>query len=498
MLLFSSKIPDESDVEILNDGAVLVAEENFAKIGKYALLTFEGKSFVSKVKSDPRISPKNIAMNINHRKFLNCQLSGAVSCEPVLEVPELTLVEFKVTLNVKPTSEVIINEKELRSSFSDSFVSSFTLIRKSLTSTVLLTPVYVVPRYGNTTKNTVIKFFSENPLIRLSGKLSEEKYSKQLIITPDIDITTELFRDNLDLKNLGIGGLDTEFEEIFRRAFASRSLPPDLVKNLGIKHSRGILLYGPPGCGKTLLARQIGKVLNCVEPKIVNGPSLLNKYVGQSEQNVRELFIDAEKDSNKNRLHLIICDEFDSLGGTRTTGSDTGSQVSNNIVNQFLSKIDGVDSLENILLICMTNRKDIIDPAVLRPGRLDVQIEISLPDEKGRLEILQIHTTKLKTNGSLSDTVDLERIAEKLKGYTGAELEGIVRAATTYAIRRETEIEDGHIKKKPSNILVNSVDFDQAISHDVKPMFGESANEIRDITCRTKFVQWCEEIGRAH
>src|SRR3990167_11493051 len=112
MLLFSSKIPDESDVEILNDGAVLVAEENFAKIGKYALLTFEGKSFVSKVKSDPRISPKNIAMNINHRKFLNCQLSGAVSCEPVLEVQDLISVDFRVTLIVNPPPEEISIKKE--------------------------------------------------------------------------------------------------------------------------------------------------------------------------------------------------------------------------------------------------------------------------------------------------------------------------------------------------------------------------------------------------
>ncbi|ORY07562.1 hypothetical protein BCR34DRAFT_666339, partial [Clohesyomyces aquaticus] len=117
--------------------------------------------------------------------------------------------------------------------------------------------------------------------------------------------------------DMGIGGLDNEFSAIFRRAFASRIFPPGLVEKLGIQHVRGILLYGPPGTGKTLIARQIGKMLNAREPKVINGPEVLNKYVGQSEENIRKLFADAEKEykekGDESGLHIIIFDELDAV-----------------------------------------------------------------------------------------------------------------------------------------------------------------------------------------
>jgi hypothetical protein len=143
------------------------------------------------------------------------------------------------------------------------------------------------------------------------------------------------------------------------------------MKKMGQKHARGMLLFGPPGCGKTLIARQIGKALHARPPKIVNGPEILNKYVGQSEENIRALFADAEKEQaergDDSELHIIIFDEFDAICKQRgSTGGGTG--VNDSIVNQLLSKIDGVDSLNNILLIGMTNRKDMLDEAVLRPG----------------------------------------------------------------------------------------------------------------------------------
>ncbi|GKT13100.1 Vesicle-fusing ATPase like protein, partial [Aduncisulcus paluster] len=122
-----------------------------------------------------------------------------------------------------------------------------------------------------------------------------------------------LFDPNFSIEDLGIGGLSDEFKTIFRRVFASRVFPPDMVKKMGVEHVRGMLLYGPPGTGKTLLARQIGKMLHTKEPKVVNGPSILNKYVGQSEENIRELFKDAEEEQaekgDDSELHLIIFDE---------------------------------------------------------------------------------------------------------------------------------------------------------------------------------------------
>lgn len=206
---------------------------------------------------------------------------------------------------------------------------------------------------------------------------------------------------NPDFKfeDLGIGGLDAEFSGIFRRAFASRIFPPALVKKLGIQHVRGILLYGPPGTGKTLMARQIGKMLNAKEPKIVNGPEILNKFVGQSEENIRKLFKDAEQEykerGDDSDLHIIIFDEIDAICKQRGSKND-GTGVGDSIVNQLLSKLDGVEQLNNILLIGMTNRMDMIDEALLRPGRLEVHMEIHLPDEKGRLQIIKIHTGKVR------------------------------------------------------------------------------------------------------
>jgi vesicle-fusing ATPase len=134
--------------------------------------------------------------------------------------------------------------------------------------------------------------------------------------------------------------------------------------------SSGLLLYGPPGTGKTLIARQIGKTLNAREPKIVNGPELLNKFVGQSEENTRKIFADAEKEykekGDASGLHIIIFDELDAVCKQRGSGSSGGTGVGDNIVNQLLTKLDGVDQLNNILLIGMTNRKDLIDEALLR------------------------------------------------------------------------------------------------------------------------------------
>merc|ERR1719414_2335000 len=220
-----------------------------------------------------------------------------------------------------------------------------------------------------------------------------------------------IFRPDFNFEELGIGGLDKEFGNIFRRAFAARMFPPQVIRDLGINHVRGMLLHGSPGTGKTLIARQLAKFLKAAEPKIVNGPEILNKYVGQAEENIRNLFADAEKEQKQqgdnSQLHVVIFDEIDSICKSRGSSSDS-TGVHNSIVNQLLSKIDGVDALNNILLIGMTNRKDLIDDALLRPGRLEVHVEISLPDDKGRNQILNIHTKSMRGAGHLDSTVSLE------------------------------------------------------------------------------------------
>jgi vesicle-fusing ATPase len=155
-------------------------------------------------------------------------------------------------------------------------------------------------------------------------------------------VSKNIIKHDFNFESMGIGGLDNEFSQIFRRAFASRIFPPGLIEKMGIQHVKGILLFGPPGTGKTLIARQIGKALQAREPKIVNGPEILNKYVGQSEENIRKLFADAEKEykekGDESGLHIIIFDELDAICKQRGSKND-GTGVGDTVVNQLLSKV---------------------------------------------------------------------------------------------------------------------------------------------------------------
>ncbi|XP_017290456.1 vesicle-fusing ATPase isoform X2 [Kryptolebias marmoratus] len=311
---------------------------------------------------------------------------------------------------------------------------------------------------------------AENSSLTLVGK-AKTKEARQTIINPD-----------WNFEKMGIGGLDKEFSDIFRRAFASRVFPPDIVEQMGCKHVKGILLFGPPGCGKTLMARQIGKMLNAREPKVVNGPEILNKYVGESEANIRKLFAEAEEEQKRlganSGLHIIIFDELDAICKQRGTGaSSTG--VHDTVVNQLLSKIDGVEQLNNILVIGMTNRPDLIDDALMRPGRFEVKMEIGLPDEKGRVQILNIHTCKMRSFNLLSGDVDIKELASETKNYSGAELEGLVRAAQSTAMNR-------HIKatstvevdmERAEKLQVTRADFMGSLNNDIKPAFGTNQED---------------------
>ncbi|KVI03038.1 AAA+ ATPase domain-containing protein [Cynara cardunculus var. scolymus] len=308
--------------------------------------------------------------------------------------------------------------------------------------------------------------------------------------------SSNIFRHKeFNLQSLGIGGLSNEFADIFRRAFASRVFPPHVASKLGVKHVKGMLLYGPPGTGKTLMARQIGKMLNGRDPKIVNGPEVLSKFVGETEKNVRDLFADAEQDQrargDQSDLHVIIFDEIDAICKSRGSTRD-GTGVHDSIVNQLLTKIDGVEALNNVLLIGMTNRKDLLDEALMRPGRLEVQVEISLPDENGRFQILQIHTNKMKENSFLAPDVNLQELAARTKNYSGAELEGVVKSAVSYALNRQLSLDDLTKSVDEESIKVTMDDFLNAL-HEVIPAFGASMDGLE--RCRLNGIVDC---GQRH
>ncbi|KAJ1411520.1 ATPase, partial [Ochromonadaceae sp. CCMP2298] len=160
-----------------------------------------------------------------------------------------------------------------------------------------------------------------------------------------------------------------------RRILLSRRLPQQM-RALGVSHVRGLLLHGPPGTGKTLIAREIARTLNSVEPKIVNGPEIMDKFVGEAERNIRDLFEDAERDWDRyghaSPLHVIIFDEIDAIAKKRGSLDGDGSGVRDSCVNQLLSKIDGIKEANNVLVVGLTNRKDLLDMALLRAGRLEV------------------------------------------------------------------------------------------------------------------------------
>ena len=229
-----------------------------------------------------------------------------------------------------------------------------------------------------------------------------------------------------------VGGLQPQIDAIVRRVLDGRVIRPaqeddnavedetttalsiaameaEELAILGLTPVRGLLLYGPPGCGKTALAREISRSLRARAPKIVSAPELLDRWVGGSEKLVRGLFADAEAelascngDATKSALHVIVIDEIDAVFRRRSSAEDTGEATRASVVNQILSKLDGINSIPNVLLIGMTNRRELLDEALLRPGRLEVQIDIPLPDKEGRREILQIHFDALRKNGRLS------------------------------------------------------------------------------------------------
>lgn len=230
-----------------------------------------------------------------------------------------------------------------------------------------------------------------------------------------------------------IGGLND-----IRRELKEILLPGEEKKDferLGISAGKGVLLYGPPGTGKTLIAKAVANESgsNFI---LVNGPELLNKYVGQSEENLRKVF----KRARQMAPSIIFFDEIDSLV-PRRGGSDY-SRASDNLVAQLLTALDGVEQLKNVLVIAATNRPDMVDPAVLRPGRIDRMILVGKPDEKARLSILKVHTKKMP----LARDVSLAHLAEITDGYVGADLFALCREAGLAAYRENHKIEKVHIR----------------------------------------------------
>lgn len=208
-----------------------------------------------------------------------------------------------------------------------------------------------------------------------------------------------------------IGGLEEQVKEV-KEVIELPIKHPEIFESLGIAQPKGVLLYGPPGTGKTLLARAVAHHTDCTFIR-VSGSELVQKYIGEGARMVRELFVMARQHAPS----LIFIDEVDSIGGNRVEGSKGGDSEVQRTMLELLNQLDGFESVNNIKIIMATNRIDILDPALLRPGRIDKKIEFPHPGVEARLDILKIHSRKMK----LMRGIDLSKIAEVMVGASGAE-----------------------------------------------------------------------------
>ncbi|RLG60846.1 AAA family ATPase, partial [Candidatus Geothermarchaeota archaeon] len=237
-----------------------------------------------------------------------------------------------------------------------------------------------------------------------------------------------------------IGGLAEEIQKI-REMVELPLKHPELFRHLGIEPPKGVLLYGPPGCGKTLLARAVANEADA-NFYAINGPEITSKYYGESEAKLRNIFKKAEE----NAPSIIFIDEIDAIAPKR---EEVTGEAEKRVVSQLLTLMDGLNARGNVIVIAATNRIDAIDPALRRPGRFDREIELKVPDQRGRLEILQIHVRGMP----LADDVDLEKLAEMTHGYTGADLAALCREAAMKALRRCLPMVDVEEEEIPKNIL---------------------------------------------
>ncbi len=224
-----------------------------------------------------------------------------------------------------------------------------------------------------------------------------------------------------------IGGLDRQIEEV-REAVELPLLKPELFAEVGIEPPKGILLYGAPGTGKTLIAKAVAKETNATFIRVV-GSEFVQKYIGEGARLVREVFDLAREKAPT----ILFIDEIDAIAARRTSSDTSGDREVQRTLMQLLAEMDGFDPRGDVKIIGATNRIDILDPAILRPGRFDRIIEIPLPNLEGRIQIFRIHTRKMK----VAEDVDFTKLAEMTEGASGADIKAIVTEAGMFAIKQE-------------------------------------------------------------
>jgi len=304
------------------------------------------------------------------------------------------------------------------------------------------------------------------PKIHKDEEIPEE-VMKEIIVTGDDfkeaqkEIQPSALREVLvqipDIKWDDVGGLEDVKQEL-KEAVEWPLKHPETFQRLGIRPPKGTLLYGIPGTGKTLLAKAVASEseANFIS---VKGPELLSKWVGESEKGVREVFRKAKQAAPT----VIFFDEIDAIASTRS-GNDGDSGVTKRVVNQLLTEMDGLEELEDVAIIAATNRPDILDAGLMRPGRFDRHIEVKEPDEEARLAIFEVHTKDMP----LADDVDLKKLAKNTEGYVGADIEAVCREAAMLALRENletTEISNKYFKEAREKVKPTKKEEGQLVQY---------------------------------
>ncbi|MDD5959814.1 CDC48 family AAA ATPase [Methanobrevibacter wolinii] len=297
-------------------------------------------------------------------------------------------------------------------------------------------------------------------------KIPEETLKKIVVTRNDFkealkEIQPSALREVLvqipDVKWDDIGGLEDAKQEL-KEAVEWPLKYPEKFKEFHVEPPKGVLLYGPPGTGKTLLAKAVANESDA-NFIAIKGPELLSKWVGESEKGVREVFRKARQTAPT----VIFFDEIDSIANTR--GSDAGgSGVTQRVVNQLLTEIDGMEDLHDVAIIAATNRPDIIDPGLMRPGRFDRHIKVDTPNEESRLAIFKVHADKMP----LADDVDLGKLAKHTEGYVGADIEAVCREAAMLTLRENMDAKEIHMKafnKAMDKVKPNKEDTDEMVQY---------------------------------
>ncbi|KAL0038235.1 hypothetical protein WJX79_009619 [Trebouxia sp. C0005] len=415
------------------------------------------KDTVCIVLADDTVEESKIRLNKVVRHNLRVRLGDVVS------VHQCTDVKYGKRVHVLPIDDTI---EGLTGNLFDAFLKPYFL------------EAYRPVRKGDT-------FLVRAAMRSVEFKVVETDPDEYCIVAPDTEIFCEgepIVREDEDkLDDVGyddVGGVRKQMAQI-RELVELPLRHPQLFKTIGVKPPKGILLYGPPGSGKTLIARAVANETGAFF-FLINGPEIMSKLAGESESNLRKAFEEAEK----NAPAIIFIDEIDSIAPKR---EKTQGEVERRIVSQLLTLMDGLKSRAHVIVMGATNRPNSIDAALRRFGRFDREIDIGVPDETGRLEVLRIHTKNMK----LDDQVDLEAIARDTHGYVGADLAALCTEAALQCIREKMDVIDLEDEEIDAEIL-NSM----AVTNDhFKTALGISnPSALRETVVEVPNVNW-DDIG---